>query len=157
MPLLPTPPPDDPVPTAARWLEEAEALGRRNANAIALASADRTGHLPGRRVHEPDELGRRRVDQGQELRPELVLSGKRCQLLDPVGAVDRRGVDDARDETELRVILGELGDHLGERHRIGGMRGEAAGPFEFIRDHADGGSPAVRAAGDREISGAESG
>jgi pyridoxamine 5'-phosphate oxidase len=41
--LLPTPPPDDPLPTAVRWLEEAEALGRRNANAIALASADRTG------------------------------------------------------------------------------------------------------------------
>jgi pyridoxamine 5'-phosphate oxidase len=32
--------PDDPVRTAAQWLGEAEALGRRNANAMALASTD---------------------------------------------------------------------------------------------------------------------
>lgn len=37
------PPPDDPVRAAAQWLGEAEALGRRNANAIALASADAAG------------------------------------------------------------------------------------------------------------------
>jgi pyridoxamine 5'-phosphate oxidase len=37
------PPPDDPVRTAAQWLGEAEALGRRNANALALASVDETG------------------------------------------------------------------------------------------------------------------
>jgi pyridoxamine 5'-phosphate oxidase len=43
MPPLLTTPPDDPLPTAKRWLGEAEAIGRRNANAIALASADRTG------------------------------------------------------------------------------------------------------------------
>jgi pyridoxamine 5'-phosphate oxidase len=36
-------PPDDPVPTVVRWLAEAEALGRRNANAIALASTDAAG------------------------------------------------------------------------------------------------------------------
>jgi len=43
MPSLPTSLPDDPLPTAKRWLAEAEALGRRNANAIALASTDRAG------------------------------------------------------------------------------------------------------------------
>lgn len=43
MSSLPTPLPDDPLPTAKSWLAEAEALGRRNANAIALASTDRTG------------------------------------------------------------------------------------------------------------------
>ncbi|HEY9183621.1 MAG TPA: pyridoxamine 5'-phosphate oxidase [Gammaproteobacteria bacterium] len=43
MPSLPTTLPDDPLPTAKRWLAEAEALGRRNPNAIALASVDRTG------------------------------------------------------------------------------------------------------------------
>lgn len=37
------PPPDDPVRSAAQWLGEAEALGRRNANAMALASADAAG------------------------------------------------------------------------------------------------------------------
>jgi pyridoxamine 5'-phosphate oxidase len=40
---LPTTLPDDPLPTAKQWLAEAEALGRRNANAIALASTDRAG------------------------------------------------------------------------------------------------------------------
>lgn len=43
MPSLPATLPDDPLPTAKRWLAEAEAIGRRNANAIALASADRAG------------------------------------------------------------------------------------------------------------------
>jgi pyridoxamine 5'-phosphate oxidase len=37
------PPPEDPVHAAAQWLGEAEALGRRNANAMALASADAAG------------------------------------------------------------------------------------------------------------------
>jgi pyridoxamine 5'-phosphate oxidase len=34
------PPPEDPVRAASQWLGEAEALGRRNANAMALASVD---------------------------------------------------------------------------------------------------------------------
>jgi len=37
------PPPEDPVRAAAQWLGEAEALGRRNANAMALASVDERG------------------------------------------------------------------------------------------------------------------
>jgi pyridoxamine 5'-phosphate oxidase len=37
------PPPEDPVRAAAQWLGEAEALGRRNANAMALACADAAG------------------------------------------------------------------------------------------------------------------
>jgi len=37
------PPPEDPVRAAAQWLGEAEALGRRNANAMALASVDEKG------------------------------------------------------------------------------------------------------------------
>jgi pyridoxamine 5'-phosphate oxidase len=37
------PPPEDPVRAAAQWLGEAEALGRRNANAMALACADASG------------------------------------------------------------------------------------------------------------------
>ena len=43
------PPPEDPVRTAAQWLGEAEALGRRNANAIALASTNAAG-LPSARM-----------------------------------------------------------------------------------------------------------
>lgn len=43
MPPLLTSPPDDPVPTAAEWLAAAEALGRRNANAVALATTDAAG------------------------------------------------------------------------------------------------------------------
>jgi pyridoxamine 5'-phosphate oxidase len=41
-PLL-TQPPADPVATAASWLADAEALGRRNANAMALATTDAAG------------------------------------------------------------------------------------------------------------------
>lgn len=43
MPSLLIPPPEDPVRTASQWLGEAEALGRRNANAMALACADAAG------------------------------------------------------------------------------------------------------------------
>jgi len=37
------PPPEDPVRAAAQWLGEAEALGRRNVNAMALACTDAAG------------------------------------------------------------------------------------------------------------------
>jgi pyridoxamine 5'-phosphate oxidase len=43
MPSLLIPPPEDPVRAAAQWLGEAEALGRRNGNAMALACADSAG------------------------------------------------------------------------------------------------------------------
>lgn len=43
MPSLLIPPPEDPVRTAAQWLGEAEALGRRNANAMAIASVAADG------------------------------------------------------------------------------------------------------------------
>jgi pyridoxamine 5'-phosphate oxidase len=44
------PPPEDPVRVAAQWLGEAEALGRRNANALALASVDAAGRPSARMV-----------------------------------------------------------------------------------------------------------
>jgi pyridoxamine 5'-phosphate oxidase len=44
------PPPEDPVRTAAQWLGEVEALGRRNANAMALASVDTEGRPSARMV-----------------------------------------------------------------------------------------------------------
>lgn len=37
---LPRPPPAEPLATVLQWLREAEALGRRNPNAMALASSD---------------------------------------------------------------------------------------------------------------------
>ena len=46
--LIPTP--EDPVRTASQWLGEAEALGRRNANAMALASVDASGRPSARMV-----------------------------------------------------------------------------------------------------------
>jgi len=46
---LPTPAPLDPLPTATAWLAEAEALGRRNANAMALATTDNE-HRPSVRM-----------------------------------------------------------------------------------------------------------
>ncbi|HXS79642.1 MAG TPA: pyridoxamine 5'-phosphate oxidase [Gammaproteobacteria bacterium] len=44
------PPPEDPVRAAAQWLGEAEALGRRNANAMALATVDAAGRPSARMV-----------------------------------------------------------------------------------------------------------
>lgn len=41
--LLPSPPPSDPVSVAAHWLAAATALGRRNPNAMALATTDAAG------------------------------------------------------------------------------------------------------------------
>ncbi len=48
--LLPAPPPDDPLPVAIRWLAEAAARDRRNPNAMALATVDRTGRPSARMV-----------------------------------------------------------------------------------------------------------
>ena len=45
-----SPPPEDPVRAALGWLAEAEALGRRNANAMALASVDTRGRPAARMV-----------------------------------------------------------------------------------------------------------
>ena len=50
------PPPEDPVRTASQWLGEAEALARRNANAMALASADSNGRPSVRMVLLKDGL-----------------------------------------------------------------------------------------------------
>ena len=47
---LPTPPPDDPLPVAMRWLAEATARNRRNPNAMALATVDATGRPSARMV-----------------------------------------------------------------------------------------------------------
>ncbi len=49
-PLLPAPPPDDPLPVAIRWLAEATARDRRNPNAMALATVDATGRPSTRMV-----------------------------------------------------------------------------------------------------------
>ncbi len=49
-PTLPTPPPNDPLPVAMRWLAEATARGRRNPNAMALATVDAHGRPSARMV-----------------------------------------------------------------------------------------------------------
>jgi pyridoxamine 5'-phosphate oxidase len=49
-PLLPTPPPDDPLPVATRWLAEASTRARRNPNAMALATVDTAGRPSARMV-----------------------------------------------------------------------------------------------------------
>ena len=50
MPPLLIPAPEDPVRAAAQWLGEADALGRRNANAMALASVAGEGRPSARMV-----------------------------------------------------------------------------------------------------------
>ena len=48
--LLPDPPPNDPVAVAIRWFTEAAEGGRRNPNAMALATVDARGHPSARMV-----------------------------------------------------------------------------------------------------------
>lgn len=44
MTRLPSPPPSDPLPLVEQWLEMAKENGRRNPNAMALATSDARGH-----------------------------------------------------------------------------------------------------------------
>jgi pyridoxamine 5'-phosphate oxidase len=49
-PLLPNPPPDDPLPVAIGWLAEAATRGHRNPNAMALATVSAAGRPSARMV-----------------------------------------------------------------------------------------------------------
>jgi pyridoxamine 5'-phosphate oxidase len=79
------PPPDDPVRVAAQWLGEAEALGRRNANAIALASADAAGRPSVRMVllKELAPLGYAvfYTNYGSRKGDELLTTGRAAAVL----------------------------------------------------------------------------
>jgi pyridoxamine 5'-phosphate oxidase len=83
-PLL-VPPPEDPLPTAAEWLGEAEALGRRNANAIALATTDAAGRPSVRMVLlkelAPAGYGVFYTNYGSRKGAELVATGCAAAVL----------------------------------------------------------------------------
>ena len=79
------PPPEDPVRTASQWLGEAEALGRRNANAMALASVDALGRPSVRMVllKELAPLGYVvfYTNYGSRKGAELVATGRAAAVL----------------------------------------------------------------------------
>jgi pyridoxamine 5'-phosphate oxidase len=79
------PPPEDPVRTASQWLGEAEALGRRNANAMALASVDASGRPSVRMVllKELAPLGYAvfYTNYGSRKGTELVATGRAAAVL----------------------------------------------------------------------------
>jgi pyridoxamine 5'-phosphate oxidase len=79
------PPPEDPVRTAAQWLGEAEALGRRNPNALALASVDDAGRPSVRMVllKELAPLGYAvfYTNYGSRKAQELLTTGKAAAVL----------------------------------------------------------------------------
>lgn len=84
VPLL-TQPPEDPLPLAARWLAEAEALGRRNANAMALATAAADGR-PSVRMVLLKELaaagyGVFYTNYGSRKSTELAATGRAAAVL----------------------------------------------------------------------------
>jgi pyridoxamine 5'-phosphate oxidase len=85
MPSLLIPPPEDPVRAAAQWLGEAEALGRRNANAMALASVDALGKPSVRMVllKELAPLGYAvfYTHYGSRKGAELLATGKAAAVL----------------------------------------------------------------------------
>jgi pyridoxamine 5'-phosphate oxidase len=78
-------PPEDPVTAAAQWLREAEALGRRNANAMALASVDEQGQPSVRMVllKELAPLGYAvfYTNYGSRKSGELLATGKAAAVL----------------------------------------------------------------------------
>jgi pyridoxamine 5'-phosphate oxidase len=79
------PPPPDPVRAAAQWLAEAEALGRRNANAMALASADSAGRPSVRMVLlkelAPAGYAVFYTNYGSRKACELAVTGKAAAVL----------------------------------------------------------------------------
>lgn len=79
------PPPEDPVRAAAQWLGEAEALGRRNANAMALACASTEGRPSVRMVllKELASLGYAvfYTNYGSRKGAELAATGKAAAVL----------------------------------------------------------------------------
>jgi pyridoxamine 5'-phosphate oxidase len=79
------PPPEDPVRAAAQWIGEAEALGRRNANAMALACADVTGRPSVRMVllKELASLGYAvfYTNYGSRKGIELIATGQAAAVL----------------------------------------------------------------------------
>jgi pyridoxamine 5'-phosphate oxidase len=78
-------PPEDPVRAAAQWLGEAETLGRRNANAMALASVDAHGRPSVRMVllKELAPLGYAvfYTNYGSRKSGELQATGKAAAVL----------------------------------------------------------------------------
>jgi pyridoxamine 5'-phosphate oxidase len=79
------PPPEDPVRAAAQWLGEAEALGRRNPNALALATVDDAGRPSVRMVllKELAPLGYAvfYTNYGSRKAQELLTTGKAAAVL----------------------------------------------------------------------------
>jgi pyridoxamine 5'-phosphate oxidase len=79
------PPPEDPVRAAAQWLGEAEALGRRNPNALALASVDGAGQPSVRMVllKELAPLGYAvfYTNYGSRKAQELLTTGRAAGVL----------------------------------------------------------------------------
>jgi pyridoxamine 5'-phosphate oxidase len=82
---LPTPVPDDPLPTAIRWLDEAAALGRRNPNALALATVSSAGKPAVRMVLlkalVPAGYGVFYTNYGSRKAAELTATGRAAGVL----------------------------------------------------------------------------
>jgi pyridoxamine 5'-phosphate oxidase len=85
MASLLTPPPEDPVRTVVQWLGEAEATGRRNPNAMALASVA-AGGLPSVRMVLLKELAPAGyavfyTNYGSRKAGELLATGRAAAVL----------------------------------------------------------------------------
>ena len=82
---LPNPPPQDPLPTAIRWLEEASALARRNPNALALATTSADGRPAVRMVLlkelAPAGYGVFYTNYGSRKAAELTATGRAAGVL----------------------------------------------------------------------------
>lgn len=83
--FLPSPPPDDPLPLAIRWLAEATASGRRNPNALALATTAASARPSVRMVLlkqlAPEGYGVFYTNYGSRKAAELEATGRAAGVL----------------------------------------------------------------------------
>ena len=133
------PPPEDPVRAAAQWLGEAEALGRRNANAMALASVDE--RRPAVRAHGAAQGAR--AARLRRVLHELRLAQERRAVVDGPGR-GRAVLARARPASSLRRARRAL---AGSRKRRLFREPAAAEPSQRVEQRAE--PPAPRSRGAR--------
>ena len=75
---------------------------------------------------------RRRAQQKHDLADQFFLRGQRCELLN-FRDREHAPFDDTRPELERRNVLGDLGERLGQRNRIGRRVGNRIGARQILQ------------------------
>src|SRR6185503_13836888 len=116
------------------WLSDSLSVGFQ----LLPARVEDAGRLLPRGRQEPRQHGRRRVQEREQLRAQLGEPRERRQGLHRLRVEDVLPVHEGGRDAQLRVVLGELGQHLREGHRIAPVRREPAGPHEHGPERVEG-------------------